>query len=113
MAQAATAKRPRKPAKAAPAWVHGMFHWNELMTRDAEAAKKFYKSTIGWSFEAMPTPDGGTYWLAHVEGREGPVAGMFSIADAQYKACRNAGCRISPSTTSTSASPRRSRPAPS
>ena len=47
------------------AWSHGSFYWNELMTRDAEKAKKFYASTIGWTFEAMPMPD-GTYWVARV-----------------------------------------------
>ncbi len=51
------------------------FYWNELMTRDAEKAKKFYASTIGWTFEAMPMPD-GTYWVAKsgdIPGR-GPVS---------------------------------------
>ena len=37
-------------------WTHGSFYWNELMTRDAEKAKKFYGDTIGWTFEAMPMP---------------------------------------------------------
>ncbi len=45
-------------------WTHGAFYWNELMTRDAERDKKFYADTLGWSFDAMPTPDGGTYWIA-------------------------------------------------
>jgi predicted enzyme related to lactoylglutathione lyase len=26
---------------------HGHFHWNELVTRDVEKAKKFYGDTIG------------------------------------------------------------------
>jgi uncharacterized protein len=29
-------------------WSHENFYWNELMTRDAEKAKKFYRDTIGW-----------------------------------------------------------------
>ena len=37
---------------------HGHFHWNELVTRDVEKAKKFYGGTIGWTFDAMPMPDG-------------------------------------------------------
>jgi uncharacterized protein len=89
MARSATARSAtqaaRKPAAQAPLWRHGMFHWNELLARDVEAAKRFYKGAIGWSFTSMPMADGGTYWLAHVEGREGPVAGIFSIADPQYK----------------------------
>ncbi len=42
-------------------WSHGHFYWNELMTRDADKAKKFYGASVGWTFEAMPMPD-GTYW---------------------------------------------------
>jgi uncharacterized protein len=85
MARSATQAAKKPAAQTQPLWRHGMFHWNELITRDIEAAKRFYKNTIGWSFTSMPMADGGTYWLAHVEGREGPVAGMFSIADPQYK----------------------------
>ena len=47
-------------------WSHGSFYWNELMTHDPERAKKFYASSIGWTFDAMPMPD-GTYWLAKLE----------------------------------------------
>jgi hypothetical protein len=54
---------------------HGHFHWNELTTRDAERAKRFYQDTIGWSFEGMPMPQGGTYWVASIGGT--PVAGLF------------------------------------
>jgi len=56
---------------------HGHFHWNERMTRDAESIKTFYQDTIGWTFDAMKTPDGKTYWVAMVDGK--PVAGIFSI----------------------------------
>ncbi len=63
-------------------WSHGKFHWNELMTRNVEQAKKFYAETLGWSFEGMPM-DGGTYWLAEMDGE--PVAGLFDISGAEYK----------------------------
>jgi predicted enzyme related to lactoylglutathione lyase len=43
---------------------HGHFHWNELVTSDVESAKRFYAETIGWSFEGMPMPQGGLYWVA-------------------------------------------------
>jgi uncharacterized protein len=66
------------PAKAA----HGMFCWNELLTRDVERAKKFYADTIGWSFEPTPAVDGGTYWLAKQDGK--PVAGMFTLASPKF-----------------------------
>jgi predicted enzyme related to lactoylglutathione lyase len=59
---------------------HGMFHWNELMTRDVETAKKFYAKTIGWTFDGMPMEQ-GTYWLANIGGR--PVAGIFDMTGHQ------------------------------
>ena len=49
---------------------HGTFCWNELMTRDVERAKRFYRDTIGWSFEGMPM-GGGTYWMRQVERQDG------------------------------------------
>ena len=57
---------------------HGHFHWNELMTRDVAAAQKLYGDAMGWTFEAMPMPDGTTYHLCKVG--EDYVAGMFDIA---------------------------------
>ncbi len=61
---------------------HGRFHWNELMTRDVEKAKKFYADTIGWSFQDMPMPD-GTYWIAMMDDE--PVAGIFEISGPEYQ----------------------------
>lgn len=57
---------------------HGTFYWNELCARDIGKAKKFYAETIGWSFEAMPMPGGGTYWVAKMADQ--PVAGGWSIS---------------------------------
>lgn len=65
------------------AWSHGHFHWNELMTRDVARAKNFYADAMGWTFNSMPMPDGGTYWLANAGGT--PVAGIFDISGAEYK----------------------------
>jgi uncharacterized protein len=65
------------------AWSHGHFHWNELMTRDVARAKNFYADAMGWTFDSMPMPDGGTYWLANAGGT--PVAGIFDISGAKYK----------------------------
>lgn len=55
---------------------HGMFNWNELMTRDPDRAKKFYADTIGWTFDAMPMPR-GVYWIAKM-GEE-KVGGLFDM----------------------------------
>lgn len=62
-------------------WTHGSFYWNELMTRDAERDKKFYATTIGWNFEAMPMAD-GTYWVAKMGNAA--VGGLFPLAGPQF-----------------------------
>lgn len=59
-------------------WSHGSFYWNELMTRDPEAAMRFYGETIGWSFVTIRTPAGATYWIAKMGDR--PVGGIFSMS---------------------------------
>ena len=83
MARPATARTTPKPASAAPsAWSHGHFHWNELRTRDAERAKQFYETTIGWSFEPMPMEGDKTYWIATQGGK--PVAGLFPLSSPQF-----------------------------
>ena len=61
---------------------HGTFYWNELMTRNIERAKKFYAETLGWTFDAMPMPGGGTYWIAKIDGA--PVAGVFDISAPEF-----------------------------
>lgn len=60
---------------------HGHFHWNELVTRDVEKAKKFYGDTIGWTFDGMPMPD-GTYWVAKMG--DAVVGGLFPISGPQW-----------------------------
>ena len=62
-------------------WSHGNFHWNELMTRDAEQAKKFYGDSIGWAFDAMPM-ENGTYWIAKLADKL--VAGIFPMNGADF-----------------------------
>jgi predicted enzyme related to lactoylglutathione lyase len=84
MAQAQTAplkRSPRQTQKPATA-PHGIFCWNELMTRDVKRAQRFYRDTVGWSFESMPMPDGGTYWRAMLDGKG--VAGMFPLTSPDY-----------------------------
>ena len=65
------------------AWTHGSFFWNELLTADVERAKRFYGQIIGWTFDAMPMPDGATYWVAMTGGK--PVAGLFPTNRPEYK----------------------------
>jgi predicted enzyme related to lactoylglutathione lyase len=61
---------------------HGHFHWNELVTRDVEKAKKFYGDTVGWTFDGMPMPD-GTYWVAKMG--DAFVGGLFPISGPQWE----------------------------
>lgn len=58
---------------------HGTFYWNELLSTDVDAAKAFYEKAMGWSFDAMPMPEGGTYWVAMVAGK--PVGGMMAMPE--------------------------------
>lgn len=63
---------------------HGSFYWNELMTRDAEAAKRFYGDTLGWTFDPMPMPmPGGTYWVAKSDDK--PVGGIFPMSGSEFE----------------------------
>src|SRR5215469_15668538 len=61
---------------------HGTFHWNELLARNVNGAKKFYTDTLGWSFDAMPAPDGATYWVAKMG--DTPVGGIFDISGSAF-----------------------------
>jgi uncharacterized protein len=47
---------------------HGIFGWNELVTKDVDAAKAFYAATFGWTFEPMRMGM-SIYWVAKSEGR--------------------------------------------
>jgi len=67
---------------------HGTFHWNELMTRNVEGAKKFYADTLGWNYDAVPMPGSGTYWLAKMG--DDSVAGIFDITGPEYKSVAEA-----------------------
>ena len=83
MARMATVRQNGTRQRAtARVWSHGSFHWNELLTRDVERDKRFYRDTIGWSFEPMATPEGSTYWCAMLDGRR--VAGLFPLDSADY-----------------------------
>jgi predicted enzyme related to lactoylglutathione lyase len=63
-------------------WSHGQVLWNVLATRDVERTKKFYAEAMGWTFDAVPIPD-GAYWIAKANGA--PVGGIFDISGPEYK----------------------------
>lgn len=52
----------------------GTFCWIDLMTGDVGGAKNFYGELFGWSFEDVPTPEGGTYTMCGMNG--GTVCGL-------------------------------------
>ncbi|MFT3955535.1 MAG: VOC family protein [Piscinibacter sp.] len=55
---------------------HGAFSWSELMTTDPKSATEFYGSLFGWTFDAMPMPQ-GTYNVVKAGGTSiGGVMGM-------------------------------------
>jgi uncharacterized protein len=62
-------------------FMHGVVCWSELAVRDIARAQKFYAETLGWRFEAMPTPD-MTYWI--IMSREARVGGMFEMTGPQF-----------------------------
>lgn len=62
-------------------WSHGIFHWNELMTRDAEKSMNFYRDAIGWAYDSMPM-ENATYWIAKMA--DTPVCGIFPMSGAEF-----------------------------
>ncbi|HEU4461591.1 MAG TPA: VOC family protein [Solirubrobacterales bacterium] len=55
----------------------GAFSWNELETRDPDAAKRFYGAVFGWEFEAGEDMEEMAYYVATVGGER--VAGMADV----------------------------------
>lgn len=53
------------------------FSWNELNTRDTAAAKEFYATVFGWTYEDMEVENVGTYTGLQVDGKS--VGGMLDI----------------------------------
>lgn len=55
----------------------GKIVWNDLVTEDLEAARRFYGELFGWTFEQRPRPGGAPYSLARAGGVY--VAGMVEV----------------------------------
>src|ERR1700752_625639 len=49
-------------------YVQGTPNWVDLQTADQSAAKEFYASLLGWSYDDNPMPQGGVYSMATVNG---------------------------------------------
>jgi hypothetical protein len=55
----------------------GAFSWNELMTTDIEAAKRFYAELFGWRFELMNNLEDVDYHVISVG--ETPIGGIMGM----------------------------------
>ena len=49
-------------------YAQGTPDWVELQTTDPSAAKKFYASLFGWSYQDKPMPQAGVYSMAMLNG---------------------------------------------
>src|ERR1700753_2143907 len=49
-------------------YAQGTPNWVDLQTTDQSAAKQFYASLLGWSYDDTPMPQGGVYSMATVNG---------------------------------------------
>ena len=56
---------------------HGKVWWTELMTRDLDAAVKYYGDLCGWSFDTMRMESGATYYVA--KAGDVPTAGLMDM----------------------------------
>lgn len=48
----------------------GTISWSDLGTSDPDAARSFYSSLFGWVPDDLPIPDGGTYTMMKLEGKD-------------------------------------------
>jgi len=55
---------------------HGQIYWNELATRDVQAAIAYYKDVFGWEIQTEDMPD-GPYHMGVMDGQ--PMAGIYDI----------------------------------
>ena len=59
---------------------HGAFCWNELASKDAEAAKKFYSELLGWQYK---TSDGAGMVYNEIVVNGQHVGGLYQMT-AEY-----------------------------
>src|SRR5688572_19049526 len=55
----------------------GTFCWVELATRDAEAAKRFYRELFGWRYNDVPVGPDSVYSMVQVQGKD--VAAIYQV----------------------------------
>src|SRR5829696_4744433 len=70
-----TSSRPDaydQPMGERTSYTPGTFSWAELVTSDADAAKAFYTSLLGWEYDDQPISEGQTYSMALRDGDQPP-----------------------------------------
>jgi predicted enzyme related to lactoylglutathione lyase len=60
----------------------GAFGWNELNTRDPDAAKAFYGAVFGWRGEKFDNQGGPDYVTWHLGDEEQGIGGMIDMRGA-------------------------------
>jgi predicted enzyme related to lactoylglutathione lyase len=73
-----TATAPPAGAASGPGYHPGKFVWQDLVTRDPAAARRFYGALLDWTFQDT-TRNGRPYAVARVGGE--PVAGIIANPD--------------------------------
>jgi predicted enzyme related to lactoylglutathione lyase len=68
-----------------PSHAPGTVSWAELATSDADAAKSFYTTLFGWSYEDNPIGDGQVYSMASRDGSV--VAALFGSDQPPHWNC--------------------------
>jgi predicted enzyme related to lactoylglutathione lyase len=63
----------------------GTFSWAELATSDADAAKAFYTSVLGWEYEDSDVGDGQVYTMARRDGKN--VGALFRSEQPPHWNC--------------------------
>jgi predicted enzyme related to lactoylglutathione lyase len=63
----------------------GTFSWAELATSDQDAAKAFYTTLFGWTYDDRPLGDGQTYSMAQRDGSN--VAAIFNSEQPPHWNC--------------------------
>lgn len=61
---------------------HGMIHWTELNTHDADKAMAFYGQSLGWTFDSMPMAGDVPYYICMSNGET--VGGIFTMTDPMF-----------------------------
>jgi predicted enzyme related to lactoylglutathione lyase len=72
------ATTPPAGTASGPGYHPGKFVWQDLVTRDPAAARRFYGALLDWTFQDT-TRNGKPYAVAHVGGE--PVAGIVAHPD--------------------------------